>query len=87
MKKLIFKNKSQEIHIGFNAPENFNLACKKDLDKILFNLVPGQLLWRCTVCNDLHISKNPPKVCPTCFEKDAYIQVSLSEFKKILEVI
>jgi len=87
MKKIVFKNKKGEIHLGFNAGEDFTIVERKDLDETLFNLGKNKLLWRCTVCNDLHIGPEPPKECPTCFQKDAYIEMNLGEFKKITEVL
>jgi ferredoxin-thioredoxin reductase catalytic subunit len=35
-------------------------------------------VWRCFVCNDIH-----PEVCPTCRVKNAYVEISPQEAKKI----
>lgn len=39
--------------------------------------------WRCHVCNDIHYGVKPPEVCPTCNFKNAYIETSSAEAKKI----
>lgn len=39
--------------------------------------------YRCTVCNDIHFGENPPEKCPTCNAKNAYVQIDLSEAKKV----
>lgn len=40
--------------------------------------------WRCFVCNDIHFGVKPPEICPTCAAKDAYVEVSSDEAKKIM---
>ena len=35
--------------------------------------------WRCNVCNDIHYGVNPPETCPTCFQKDAYVEIEKTE--------
>jgi len=44
-------------------------------------------LWRCTVCNDLHVGEHPPKDCPTCHNIEVYVEVEQEEFQKILEKV
>lgn len=39
--------------------------------------------WRCFVCNDIHYGVLPPEVCPTCGVKNAYVEVSSDEARKI----
>jgi ferredoxin-thioredoxin reductase catalytic chain len=39
--------------------------------------------WRCHVCNDIHCGIKPPELCPTCGFKNAYVEISSSEAKKI----
>ena len=41
--------------------------------------------WRCYVCNDLHYGVNPPEICPTCMQKNAYVQISSEEAKRIID--
>lgn len=41
-------------------------------------------IWRCHICNDLHIGIQPPYVCPTCREKNAYVAVASREAEIIL---
>ena len=83
--KKIFRNLEGDIHIGNNAPEGFSETNIEDVENILKNL-NDKKLWRCHVCNDLSISKNPPKTCPTCFAEDAYVEVNENEVKKLLEL-
>lgn len=87
MKKNLFKNtKSGEIHFGVNAPTaDFVPAAKVDVQAVLKKL-GSKKLWRCNVCNDLHIGMQPPKECPTCHSIDAYVEINLNELKKILEL-
>ncbi len=42
--------------------------------------------WRCHVCNDVHYGIKPPEVCPTCGFKNAYVEISSAEAKKIQSV-
>lgn len=39
--------------------------------------------WRCFVCNDIHYGVKPPEVCPTCGVKNAYIEISSAEARRI----
>jgi ferredoxin-thioredoxin reductase catalytic chain len=39
--------------------------------------------WRCFVCNDIHYGVLSPDVCPTCGVKNAYVEVSSDEARKI----
>ena len=39
--------------------------------------------WRCFVCNDIHYGLKPPEICPTCMAKNAYVEISSEEAKKI----
>ncbi len=39
--------------------------------------------WRCFVCNDIHYGVKPPEICPTCWVKNAYVEISSEEAKKI----
>lgn len=40
--------------------------------------------WRCHVCNDIHYGIKPPEICPTCFVRNAYVEISSAEAKKIM---
>jgi len=39
--------------------------------------------WRCYVCNDVHYGVRPPEVCPTCGFKNAYVEITSEEARKI----
>jgi ferredoxin-thioredoxin reductase catalytic chain len=39
--------------------------------------------WRCFVCNDIHYGVKPPEICPTCLARNAYVEISSAEAKKI----
>jgi ferredoxin-thioredoxin reductase catalytic chain len=39
--------------------------------------------WRCFVCNDIHYGLKPPEICPTCLVKNAYVEISSEEAKKM----
>ena len=39
--------------------------------------------YRCTVCNDIHFGVNAPEICPTCSAKKAYVEIDVSEAKKV----
>jgi ferredoxin-thioredoxin reductase catalytic chain len=41
-------------------------------------------LWRCHVCNDIHLGNKAPEVCPTCGAHHAFV---LSDLKEALEII
>ncbi len=40
--------------------------------------------WRCHVCNDIHYGIKPPEICPTCSVKNAYVEISFAEAKKVM---
>lgn len=42
--------------------------------------------WRCHVCNDIHYGVKPPEICPTCLVKNAYVEVSSEEARKIIAI-
>jgi len=77
--KQFFKSNTGEIHFGNLAEEGFSPAEINDINQILDNLGTKKL-WRCNVCNDLHIGEKPPKLCPTCFVEEAYVEISKKEF-------
>lgn len=54
---------------------------KKSLEKI-----GKRKLWRCNVCNDLHLNTEPPKICPTCTTPDAYVEIGLQEFRTVMGI-
>ena len=39
--------------------------------------------WRCTVCNDIHYGQGGPGVCPTCNNKNVYVEIDKSEAKNV----
>lgn len=41
-------------------------------------------LWQCTVCNDVHFGEAGPEVCPTCMNKDAYVEADEGSAKKLM---
>ncbi|HUT27702.1 MAG TPA: ferredoxin-thioredoxin reductase catalytic domain-containing protein [Methanomassiliicoccales archaeon] len=41
-------------------------------------------LWRCHVCNDIHLGNKAPEVCPTCGAKNAFV---LSDINEAMEII
>lgn len=43
----------------------------------------GKKFWRCNVCNDIHYGNAGPEVCPTCFAKNAYVEIEKPEAKKV----
>ena len=42
--------------------------------------------YRCMVCNDIHYGVNAPEVCPTCLNKNAYIEFSAEEAKMMMKL-
>ena len=40
--------------------------------------------FRCTVCQDIHYGIAGPELCPTCQNKNVYIEVTQEEAKKVL---
>jgi len=38
------------------------------------------------VCNDIHYGVKPPEICPTCLVKNAYVEVSSEEARKIAAI-
>lgn len=86
MNKKLFKNNQGDFHLGLLPPsEDFNDAEKNETEEALKNL-SNKKLWRCIVCNDLHLGEIPPKQCPTCAAVDAYTEINEKEFLTILNV-
>jgi rubrerythrin len=83
--KKIFKNKSGDIHVGINAPKDFEIANIEDVKSALKNR-GGKKIFRCNVCNDLIIAFVPLEICPTCLQKDAYVEINENEIKNLLEI-
>lgn len=84
MQKRLFK-RGKAIHFGINAPEGFEEAEKSDVQDTLSDL--GDMkLWRCTVCNDIHIGITFPHECPTCTNLDAYVEINEKELRIVLEL-
>lgn len=72
--------KGNDVHFGRARPEKgYKKGSKDEVVKILAGLGPKKI-WRCFVCNDLHIG-DPPEECPTCLTKDAYCEITAQEFK------
>jgi len=46
----------------------------------------GKKFWRCTVCNDIHYGNVGPEICPTCRQKNAYVEISELEAKKVMMI-
>ena len=42
--------------------------------------------FRCNVCNDVHYGNAGPEVCPTCQAKDAFVEVTKEEAKKLMDL-
>ncbi len=38
-----------------------------------------KILWRCHVCNDIHLGNKAPEVCPTCGTRNAFVLSDMSE--------
>ena len=85
MGKTIFKNNKMEIHFGINSQEGFISGNAKDAENALKKLGKKKL-WRCNVCNDLHLGTEPPKECPTCHTINAYVKISEKEFRNLIGI-
>ncbi|MFH2027637.1 MAG: rubredoxin-like domain-containing protein [Nanoarchaeota archaeon] len=42
--------------------------------------------WRCTVCNDIHYGMGGPEICPTCTQKNVYVEIDKEEAKQVLDI-
>ena len=84
MKKL-FRNANGDIHFGVLAPEGFTDSGAADARAALAAL-GNRKLWRCLVCNDLHLGMEPPKICPTCSHKDVYVEITEKEFTGMIRL-
>jgi len=40
--------------------------------------------WRCSVCGDVHYGLKGPEICPTCKAKNAFVEITEKEAKKVL---
>lgn len=41
-------------------------------------------LWRCHVCNDVHLGVRGPEVCPTCGARNAFVKCTREEALKVI---
>ena len=80
MQKRLYWNGSGDVHFGINAPEGFSPCEKADAKKSLAK--PGKKkLWRCNVCNDMHLGTSFPDPCPTCLTEKSYVEIGIAEFR------
>jgi len=42
--------------------------------------------WRCNVCNDIHYGAAGPETCPTCQQKNVYVEIEENEAKKAMNL-
>lgn len=40
--------------------------------------------FRCTVCNDIHYGMKFPEICPTCGQKNVYVEIDANEAKRVM---
>ena len=83
--KKVFKNKEGDIHVGFKSPEGYKEGNLDDVKNILKSLNEKKI-WRCHVCDDLHIAAFPLESCPTCNQIDAYVEINEKELRNLLEI-
>jgi hypothetical protein len=83
MEKKLFKDAKGNMHFGINAPDGFAPCEKADALKSLSKLGKRKL-WRCNVCNDLHLNETFPDPCPTCMATRAYVEISRKEFETMI---
>lgn len=43
--------------------------------------------FRCTVCGDIHYGIAGPRICPTCQNENAYVEVPLIEAKAAQQIV
>jgi ferredoxin-thioredoxin reductase catalytic subunit len=46
--------------------------------------IMSKSLWRCHVCNDIHLGISGPKVCPSCGAEDAFVRTDDREALRIM---
>jgi len=51
---------------------------------ILFSM--EKKFWRCTVCNDIHYGIAGPEICPTCKEKNVYVEITKEEAARMMRL-
>ncbi len=85
-KKIVTSSEEGEVHFGVNSLKGFGSVADESIQEI-FSDLKGRGLWRCSVCNDLHVGASPPKDCPTCNAIDAYVEIDEKEFRNVLEVL
>jgi len=48
--------------------------------------MPSKKFFRCTVCNDIHFGIAGPEICPTCQNKNVYIEIEKTETETFLKL-
>jgi len=46
----------------------------------------GKKFFRCNVCNDIHYGISGPETCPTCRVKNAYVEITEKEARKVMGI-
>ncbi|MFP4545421.1 MAG: ferredoxin-thioredoxin reductase catalytic domain-containing protein [Methanomassiliicoccales archaeon] len=41
-------------------------------------------LWRCHVCNDIHLGIKGPEICPTCMAENAFVEIDHNEAMRMI---
>jgi ferredoxin-thioredoxin reductase catalytic subunit len=44
----------------------------------------AKMMWRCSVCGDIHYGNKPPEICPTCGAANAFVLTDFDEAMKII---
>ena len=42
--------------------------------------------FRCNVCNDIHYGVAGPEICPTCMNKNVYVEIDKKEAAKVMGI-
>lgn len=40
--------------------------------------------FRCNICNDIHYGMAGPELCPTCLNKNAYVEIDKEEAIRVM---
>ena len=46
----------------------------------------NKIFWRCTVCGDIHYGVSGPQTCPTCLQKNKYVEIGREEAMNVMQL-
>ena len=56
------------------------------MDYGLIKMTEDKKFFKCTVCSDIHYGIAGPEICPTCKQKNVYVEIDKKEAKELTKL-